>query len=158
MMNCYKYVLLLDDIVMQTGTLQASTEEVALARLKQEILPKEHYSRYHLEQKGCQHCGSYDDVLGYWKGQHQVTECVSCRILTTKQEFEWQPPEPVDVGRDETIIRRAVKQYRKQTKAGNKGYTPQDAFVYALEEMDTGYDLTIEAWAALEKKIVEQCK
>lgn len=45
----------------------------------------------------------------------------------------------------DAVINLAVKFYHKQVLV-TTGYTPEDAMTYALEQYDTGYDLTQDQW------------
>ena len=56
----------------------------------------------------------------------------------------------------EAVISKAVKAYKKFNQENPK-YAPEDAFVYALEEYDTGYDLTKHEWNDLESTIKSRC-
>lgn len=49
----------------------------------------------------------------------------------------------------EGVISLAVKKYKKEQAKNNTDYTAEDALIYALEEYDTGYDLTEKEYMAL---------
>jgi len=56
----------------------------------------------------------------------------------------------------EAVISKAIRVYKKFSQE-NTEYTPEDAFVYALEEYDTGYDLTKCEWNDLEHTVKARC-
>jgi hypothetical protein len=80
-MNCYEYTVLLGDIVMRMGTLQASTEGMAETRLEREILPKEQYSAYCIQQLFCQDCGGNNDVVAFYDRKERKVQCIACRHI-----------------------------------------------------------------------------
>lgn len=46
----------------------------------------------------------------------------------------------------DNVINLAVRKYRKESAKQGAFYTVEDAMVYALEEYDTGYNLTHEQY------------
>ena len=57
----------------------------------------------------------------------------------------------------DAIKRTALHGYEKY-HANDHRYTPEDAFVYSLEELDTGYDLTESEWDDLEHEVANYIK
>lgn len=52
----------------------------------------------------------------------------------------------------QTVLNYAEKAYRKFVQQ-NEQYTPEDALIHALEEFDTGYDLTHDDYNSLVRAI-----
>lgn len=50
------------------------------------------------------------------------------------------------------IMQKALYGFKKYS-ANNKSYTKEDAYVYALEELDTGYNLTMKEDAKLKQEV-----
>lgn len=79
-MNCYIYKVFNEQSVIKAGTVHATSDLAAKARIEKEVLPKvSEYTNITCEKSNCQECnGSNDVASGYVHGK-QFVLCQDCR-------------------------------------------------------------------------------
>lgn len=87
-MKLYEYTLLIDDIVMDRGYFQASSEEMFEQRFKKEVHPHKTFDFLYYKEAFCS-CGSNDDVTRYFIHDDEFIHCKDCRAYHVGKFVEY---------------------------------------------------------------------
>lgn len=80
-MSCYYYRVIIEQVTIKEGFIQATSSTGAVDRFQKEILPSlDHYTSVEFKEMNCKDCNSTDDVAAFMLADKQMILCQSCRL------------------------------------------------------------------------------